>query len=234
MPRVFRSTPVLVPRLAFLLALGAPLPAVGAQEVSGPPGPRLLLDRAEEIRLARSAAPAGISGTARVWYFDRGRYVVADSGSSGVECHVSRSWPLALEPHCFDAEGARTIMRLHRRGVELAHAGISKDSAARELAAGIASGQYPLPARPAMSWMMSAAQVLYSDTGQRAGAWQPHIMIYIPYLTAQMAGTGSNQDPSAGMVVDAGKPTANLTVVVPRAVKPSDSAAPAPDRGTHH
>jgi hypothetical protein len=234
MPTPLQNSRVRLPRWTVVLAICLPLPVAAAQEVSGPPGPRLLLDRAEEIRLARSAAPAAVSGTARVWYFERGRYVVADSGSSDVECYVSRSWPLALEPHCFDAEGARTIMRMHRRGVELANAGISKDSAARELAAGIASGQYPLPARPAMSWMMSSAQVLYSDTGQRAGAWLPHIMIYIPYLTAQMAGTGTNQDPYAGMVVNAGKPTANLTLVVPRAVKPTAVAAPAPGRGHHH
>lgn len=204
--------------LAIVLAAG--VRPVQAQEVLGPPGPRLLLDRSEEIRLARSAAPASVSEKARVWYFDRGRYVVADSGSSGVECYVGRSWPLSIEPHCLDAEGARTILRLEMRAVELAHAGVSRDSASRELAAGIASGRFPLPSRPAMSWMMSASQVLYGDDGQRAGAWQPHIMIYIPYLTAEMAGTGTNRDPFSGLVVNPGKPTANLMVVVPRPVPP--------------
>lgn len=205
-------------RATLAVAILACATGLGAQQVSGPPGPRRLLERAEEIALARSAAPSAVTATARVWYFDRGRYVVADSGHSDVECYVSRSWALALEPQCFDAEGARSIMRLHMRGVELAHAGVAADSAARELAAGLASGLYPLPRRPAMSWMMSAAQELYSDAGQPVGAWQPHIMIYIPYLTAQMAGTGSNHDPFSGLVVDAGKPTANLMVVVPRAV----------------
>lgn len=212
-------------RFLILLALALPVSARDAagQEVPGPPGPRLLLERSEEIRLARSAAPAAVSRDATVWYFDRGRYVVADSGSSGVACYVGRSWPLSLEPHCLDAEGARTILLLEMRAVELAHAGVSKDSAARELSAGIASGRFPLPMRPAMSWMMSAAQVLYGDDGRLAGAWQPHIMIYIPYLTPQLAGTGSNTDPFSGMVVNAGKPTANLMVVVPRAVNLSPS-----------
>jgi hypothetical protein len=161
-----------------------------------------------------------------VWFFDHGRYVIADSGTTSVECYVSRSWPLSLEPHCFDAEGAATIMRMAMRGVELAHAGVSKTDAANRLALALAEGEFRLPMRPAMSWMMSAKQVLYSDQGQPAGAWRPHIMIYIPFLTTEMAGTGTNDNPFAGMVVDPGKPTANLMVVVPRAVEPI--AAPAP------
>jgi hypothetical protein len=210
-----------------LLGLGAGLLPVllHAQEVSGPPGPRLALDRAHEIRLARSAAPAAISDSATVWVFDRGTYVVAERGRSGVECYVSRSWPESIEPHCFDAEGARTIMRLHMRGVELAHAGVSGEEAKRRLATAIADGTLPLPQRAAMSWMMSAAQVLYSDSGQRAGAWRPHLMIYMPYLTAEMIGTATSTDPTAGMVVDAGKPTANLMIVVPTAVPLRTSGA---------
>jgi hypothetical protein len=206
------------------------LQPVGAQEVSGPPGPRILLERDAEIRLARSAAPASVSAHARVWILDQDRYVVADSGTSDVECYVSRSWPLSLEPHCFDAEGAATVMRLEMRGVELAHAGVAKEEAARQLALALADGRFRLPTRPAMSWMMSAQQVLYGDDGQRAGAWRPHLMIYIPFLTAEQAGTGANSDPFSGMVVDPGKPLANFMVVVPRAVEVIPSAPAAPGR----
>lgn len=200
--------------IALVLVPAAPR----AQEVSGPPGPRLLLEREHEIRLARSAAPRAISDSATVWVFERGTYVVAARGSSGVECYVSRSWPESIEPHCFDAEGARTIMRLHMRGVELAHAGVIAAEARGQLAAALADGTFRLPQRPAMSWMMSSAQVLYSDSGQRVGAWRPHLMIYIPFLTAEMIGTTASTDPTAGLVVDAGKPTANLMIVVPTAV----------------
>lgn len=203
------------------VVLIAPLCLAGpllAQETSGPPGPRLHLDRAIEIPFARSAAPATITATARVWVFENGRYVIADSGRGGVECYVSRSWPLSLEPHCFDPEGARTIMPMEMRGVELAHAGVGKVEAKARIAAGLADGTYRLPSRPAMSWMMSAAQVLYSDEGQRVGAWKPHIMMYFPYMTAESLGTGSNTDPNAGMITSPGSPLANLMIVVPKAV----------------
>jgi hypothetical protein len=222
---VFRSNALLSLTVAACLTQPA-----SAQEVSGPPGPRLILEREVEIRLARSAAPASVSAAARVWILENGRYVIADSGSTDVECYVSRSWPLSLEPHCFDAEGAATVMRLAMRGVELAHSGVAKEEAARQLALALANGQFRLPARPAMSWMMSAQQVLYGDNGQRAGAWRPHLMIYIPFLTVEMAGTGANIDPFSGMVVDSGKPLANLMIVVPRAVDVVVPTAPGPGR----
>jgi hypothetical protein len=213
----------LYPFLAIAIAIGGPL---SAQAVSGPPGPRILLERDAEIRLARSAAPATVSAQARVWILENGRYVVADSGSGGVECYVSRSWPLSLEPHCFDAEGAATIMRLEMRGVELAHAGVARDEAKRQLALALAAGEFRLPTRPAMSWMMSAQQVLYGDDGRLAGPWRPHLMIYIPFLTAELAGTGSNSDPFSGMVVEPGTPMANMMIVVPRAVEVVPAPAP--------
>ncbi len=195
------------------------LPVV-AQEKLGTPGPRPQLPRSQEIALARSAAPPSVSSTARVWVLSSGRYIVADSGSSGVQCYVGRGWPKALEPHCFDEEGARTIMPIEMHITELLHQGASQDSVLRSVAAGISSGKFRLPQRPAMSWMQSAAQELYDDDGSRAGAWKPHVMIYYPYLTASGIGTGKNQDLAAGIVVSPGTPMSNLMVVVTEAVHP--------------
>lgn len=198
------------------------------QETLGTPGPRLLLPPSEEIALARSAAPPSVAGAARVWIFSSGRYVVADSGASSVQCYVGRGWPGALEPHCFDEEGARTIMPIEMRQSEMLHQGIAADSVQHAIATGIASGKFRLPQRPAMSWMQSAAQVLYDDDGSRVGAWKPHIMIYYPYLTTQAIGTGANRDVAAGIVVSAGSPMSNIMIVVPEAVRPSaDTARPA-------
>lgn len=198
------------------------------QETLGTPGPRLLLPPSEEIALARSAAPPSVARAARVWVFSSGRYVVADSGTSPVQCYVGRGWPGALEPHCFDEEGARTIMPIEMRQSEMLHLGIAPDSVQRAIATSIVSGRFRLPQRPAMSWMQSAAQVLYGDDGSRVGAWKPHIMIYYPYLTTQGIGTGANRDVAAGIVVSAGSPMSSIMIVVPEAVRPSaDTAHPA-------
>jgi hypothetical protein len=207
-------------RLAMLALLAVAPFAVQAQEALGTPGPRILLPRAEEIALARSAAPPSVAARARVWIFSSGRYIVADSGTSPVQCYVGRGWPKSLEPHCFDEEGGRTIMPMEMLTSELLHRGVSGDSVQRTIAAGIASGKFRLPARPAMSWMQSAAQVLYDDDGSRAGAWKPHIMIYYPYLTPEGLGTGTNRDIGAGIVVSPGTPTSNIMIVVSNAVHP--------------
>ena len=221
-----RVTPVVL-----LFAVAPSMPgALVSQEVTGRPGPRILLPRDQEVALARSAAPPSVHTDARVWVFTNGRYVVADSGTSGVECYVGRGWPEALEPHCFDEEGAGSVMRMAMRRSELLHAGTSAAAADAEIAAGLASGTYRLPRRPAMSWMMSSAQVLYNDSGQRVGAWRPHVMIYFPYLSADAVGTGANNDLRAGIVVSSGTPVSNLMIVVPEAVDPAP-ARTTPDTG---
>jgi len=227
-PKAFPSSRCLVrPARSVLLTLIAlsARPAHG-QEVIGTPGPRLILPAAEEIALARSAAPPSVTKEARVWIFTPGKYVVADSGTSTVQCYVGRGWPRALEPHCFDEEGARTIMPIEMRQSEMLHQGIPPDSVRRAIAAGVASGDFRLPQRPAMSWMQSAAQVLYDDDGSLAGAWRPHIMIYYPYLTTRSIGTGTNRDIAAGIVVSPGGPMSNIMIVVPEAVLP-DTGRPA-------
>jgi hypothetical protein len=208
------------------------VPAAG-QEALGTPGPRIALPREQEIALARSAAPPSVATGARVWIFSAGHYQVADSGSNTVQCYVGRGWPQALEPHCFDEEGARTIMPIEMLTSELLHQGIPNDSVQRTIAAGIASGKLRLPQRPAMSWMQSAAQVLYDDDGSRVGAWKPHIMIYYPYLTPEALGTGANHDIGAGIVVSPGSPLSNIMIVVSNAVHPGSDSSHRVRSGDH-
>lgn len=190
------------------LALGAIAwcaTAVAAQESSDPrrAGRRQLLPRAEEIALARSGAPASVADSASIFVFTDSGFVLAERGTNGAACYVSRSWPSSIEPHCFDAEGAASIMRIHMREVELLHRGLTPKDAEREIAPDIMSGKLRLPARPAISWMFSAEQKLISDSGQPAGRWRPHIMIYYPYLAAMPGGDGA-PDFHAGMVSGAG------------------------------
>jgi hypothetical protein len=199
-----------------------------AQEKPSRVGPRRLLPPHEEIALARSAAPAAISRAARVYVLTAEGYVVADSGTRGVSCYVSRSWPESLEPHCFDEEGARTIMPIDMREVELLHLGHSTEETDREIAAGITSGRFRLPQRPALSWMMSSAQVLYNDEGRRVGSWRPHLMIYFPYLTEQALGLAGAQDPGHGLVVGGGRAMSNIMIVVPKFSDPEPAAGTAP------
>jgi hypothetical protein len=190
---------------------------------AGRAGRRAMLPAAREIALARSAAPVAVGDSASVYVLTDTGYVLAVRGSNGVACYVSRSWPESIEPHCFDAEGAATIMPMEMRRVELLHQGRVADEVEREIALGLASGRYRLPRRPAMSYMMSGGQILYNDEGRRVGRWQPHLMIYYPFLTGSDLGLAGD-DPNSAILVDPGKPTANMMIILRQFVEPRSSS----------
>ncbi len=200
--------------LWLLLVVLAAGEAAAQSADAGRSGPRTLLPRGREIALARTAAPASVSRDATVMVLTPRGFEVAVKGTNGVTCVVNRSHPLSLEPHCFDAEGSATILPMELRRTELLREGKSPDEVDREIAAGLLSGQYRLPRRPAMSYMMSAEQVLYDDEGKHVGRWQPHLMIYYPHLTSSDLGLGSETSTDAAVVVDAGKAVSNVMIVV--------------------
>lgn len=197
---------------------GAPFIAsdAAAQESrdSARAGRRTMLPAEREIALARSAAPASVSDAATVYVFTDSGYVMAVAGTSGAACYVSRSWPASIEPHCFDAEGAATIMKIQMREVELLHRGMTPEQAEREIAPEILAGRLRLPSRPAMSYMMSAEQRLISDDGRPVGRWRPHVMVYHPFLESD----GGTPDMRAAMITGAGTAQSNFTIVVPEFV----------------
>ena len=212
--------------LSFLLMTPALLPAQARG--AGKSGPRALLPRDREIALARSAGPGSVTRGARVYVLTDTGYVVADPGSTGAACYVSRSWPGSLEPHCFDPEGASTILPMEMRRVELLSGGKSTDEVEREIADGIIAGRFRLPVRPATSYMMSCAQQLISDEGQAVGKWRSHLMIYFPYLTNESIGMAAGPDLRAAVVVNPGTPEANIMIPVQEFITPENPAGCGP------
>ena len=178
------------------------------------------LPLAQEIALARSAAPPEVSRAATVLVRRSGRYDVASEGTNGVTCYVARSWPESIEPHCFDAEGAATILPIHLREAELQEQGQSRAEIERDRDEGLRTGRFHLPTRPAMTYMMSSGQILFDDDGKPVGKWHPHLMIYVPYITSTALGLGEPPSTKAAVVVDEGSPTANIMIVLPQFVDP--------------
>jgi hypothetical protein len=181
---------------------------------AGRAGPRTLLPRDREIALARTAAPVAVSRDATVMVLTERGFEVATRGTNGVTCVVNRSHPQSLEPHCFDAEASATILPMELRRTELLREGKSGEEIDREIAAGLLSGKYRLPRRPAMSYMMSGEQVLISDDGKNVGRWQPHLMIYYPHLTSTDLGLEGEPSIEAATVVDEGQAVSNIMIVV--------------------
>jgi hypothetical protein len=191
-----------------------------AQQAASRVGPRAMLPLDEEIALARSAAPPQVSDSAAILVLTPAGWSLALHGANGVVCHVNRSWVDSIEPHCYDAEGAATIMQIEMHRTWLYHQGRSVGDADREIAAGLADGTFRLPRRPAMTYMLSAAQKLIGDDGVPAGSWRPHLMIYYPWLTGEDMGLAGQPDLRGAIVNDPGKPTANVMIIAREFIQP--------------
>jgi len=72
-------------------------------------------------------------------------------------------------------------------------------------------GTFKLPRRPAITYMMSAAQSLVNTEGSAVGAWQPHLMIYYPNLTSESTGLPGFV-PDLGFVENPGQALSALIV----------------------
>ncbi len=189
---------------------------------TGQSGRRALLPRSREIALARSAAPPAVSDSATIYVLGEKEYEVAVTGTNGNACFVDRDRIETIAPHCFNAEGATTIMQLEMHRIALLHQEHSVAETDREIADGLTSGRFRLPRRPAMAYMMSADQNLFDNDGKPSGHWYPHLMLYMPYITAADLGLGkTGSDGKTTIVQWEGSPFASVMIVVRDFLQPA-------------
>lgn len=163
----------------------------------------LMSDRAAEIALARSAAPASISDGAAILVLEPHGYVTAVEGKNGFVCVVERGWmspfdapqfwnPKLRGPVCYNPQAARSILPMTYRRTELVLAGQSREAIKKSIEAALADKQLP-PLEPGgMSYMMSRQGYL----DDQAGHWIPHLMFY----TATDVNWGADQAGSPVML----------------------------------
>lgn len=205
---------------AWILASILAPAAIAAQQTSPPTAPANL-SRADEIRYAKSAAPADISKDAKVWVLENGHYVVAVEGSSGIACNVGRSAATSFEPQCGDAEADSTILAIFRFASEQRIAGKSRDEITAAVESGLASGQLHTPQRPALVYMESSAQVLTNPKGENPSHFMPHLMIFYPNMKNSAMGIVGSTSMDVPAVVSEGTPRSALLVVVRDWVDPA-------------
>ena len=194
------------------MAIVAAVPALATTETGmAPLAQYMIADRAAEIALARSAAPAAISAHATILVLGRHRYEIAATGSNGFTCLVERAWmspfdagaefwnPRNRGPICYNAAASRSVLPYTIRRTELALAGVSRADMLKTISAAVAKKQLAAPAPGAMSYMMSKQQYL----NDAAGAWHPHLMFHIPITDA--ASWAANADGSPVMFDSAHK-----------------------------
>jgi hypothetical protein len=141
-----------------------------------------IADRAAEIALARSAAPASISGSAEILVLGKRGYETAVKGGNGFVCLVERSWdmnfnspefwnPRVRSPQCLNAAGASSVLPTYLERTRWVLAG---DSIARMQAR--ARTQKPLTPAPGSVCYMMSKQGYINDTA--AGPWYSHVMFF--------------------------------------------------------
>jgi hypothetical protein len=175
--------------LALLLMTGRIAPAHDAetryQRIA--PIDQYLMDREAEIALARSAAPASVSGDAEVLVLGRKGYETAVKGKNGFVCVVERSWmspfdePEFLNPDqrlplCLNPAAARTHLPLTLKSTALALSGMTKSQMFDAIKVAYQKKDLPLPAPGSMCFMLSKQQYF----GKKYGNADPHVMFWFP------------------------------------------------------
>ena len=170
-------------------AQSAPYPA------AAPLDQYLIPAKASEIDLARSAAPASISGGAEVLVLAPDGYTAAVTGGNGFVCLVERSWakttddaefwnPKVRAPMCVNAPAARTYLPIVLMKTKLVLGGKSRMEIARAVKSALESKEWPALEPNAMCYMMSKQQYLSDDDIH----WHPHVMWFVPGDAAQSWG----------------------------------------------
>ena len=182
-----------------------------------------MMPREAEVELARSAAPANVSGRATIKVLTASGYQVVGEGDNGFICVVMRGWsaptytPAPLRdlvydaklraPICFDPEASRTVMPYYELRTKLGMEGKTPDQIAAGVEAAYAKGLLPKRDGVTFAYMWSADQNL----GAPVGHWHPHMMVFSPYYKNSMLGDNEFGKPLPMVKDDAGTP---FTVVV--------------------
>jgi hypothetical protein len=177
----------------------------------------LMPDEKSEIALARSAAPASISGEAEVMVLGRTGYRTAVKGRNGFLCIVERSWgnltdhpefwnPKVRGPICFNPPSAKTFLPVYLMKTKLVLAGKSKAGIVQETAAALDKKELPALETGAMCYMLSKQQYL----GDRDMRWHPHLMFFVPGDSAKSWGADLPGSP----VVSSDDPEERATIMM--------------------
>jgi len=138
------------------------------------------LARDDELRLAMSAGPLSVTSDADVYLMASRGFERVVEGSNGFSCLVVRSAVQrdVVAPHCLNDAATATVLPSLLREGELQASGMSADAIDAELKRQWASGELPLASGPAYAYMLSGGQHLGP-----AGRFEPHFMLYVPYVT---------------------------------------------------
>ena len=163
------------------LAAAAPAPYATMAPISA-----YLMDRSQEIALARSAAPASISKDATILVLTHTGYQTAIPGSNGFVCWVGRGFvgasdaperwnPKIRAADCENPPAARSVIPLIELRTAMVLAGRTDAETLARIKSALATHAIPPLESGAMSYMMSKSSYL-TDQGEHD---MPHLMFFV-------------------------------------------------------
>jgi len=205
---------VMLPLLAAVL-----VPGLSAQ-TRLPPIDRFLMDRTEEVALARSAGPGDVGTNASIMVLTAAGYEKAVEGRNGFVCFVGRGWsgpvirvrngtkvvspdatdPKVKAPHCFNSAAASSILQWHMFNTRALIGGATFEDLEGIDAQAVQSGELETPKAGAMAYMTSSRQYL----GDNVENWRPHLMFYLPYAETTLFGNPGTLANGFPFIVEAG------------------------------
>jgi hypothetical protein len=185
----------------------------------------LMPNQNSEIALARSAAPASISGEAEVMALGPKGYTTVVKGTNGFLCIVERSWGAATDdpefwnpkvraPICFNPPAAKTFVPIFLMKSKLVMAGKSNKEIVEVISSALDKKELPALQPGAMCYMTSKQQYL-NDRGM---SWHPHLMFLVSGDSAKSWGANLPGSP----VLAADDPEERVTIFMVLVSKWSD------------
>lgn len=234
------------PGFLTILLLLVPPTLVTAQEPKRPAYPAMapveqyrIANPADEIALARSAAPPSVSANAEVLVLGKQGYETAAAGTNGFVCFVERSWtagfddrefwnPSLRAPNCFNPPAVRSVLPQYLKRTEWVLAGVDRAQMIEKARAEFASHRFTAPEAGSLTFMLSK-QGYVSD--QAVGPWLPHMMFFVPHGQSQAWGAGLDGSPVLGAD---GSPFEPTVLLVPVRSWSDGSPAPPPEGEHRH
>lgn len=192
----------------------------------------LISNTADEIALARSAAPPSISDHAEVLVLGRHGYRVAVKGDNGFVCIVSHSWfagfndpdfwnPKSRGPECMNPPAVRSVLPEFLARTRWVLAGDTMQQIIAKTKAAFANHRFGPPAPASFAFMLSKQGYLNNVHT----AWLPHVMPFIPYGQEAEWGAGL---PGSPILDTVGSPYQPTTLYIPVRRWSDGSPAPTP------
>jgi len=176
--------------------------ATGTYPRMAPVDQYLMANRAQEVALARTAAPASISRDAQVFVLGRHGFEAAAKGTNGFVCLVDRAWDAGFEsaefwnpktrgPVCFNPAAARSLLPLLLARARLALDGLTIAQIKDSTDAATASKRNPALEPGAICYMMSKEAYLTDRDDHNLS----HLMLYTPQVDAAALGADVHGSP---------------------------------------